>query len=142
MKEIKEFIEKHNTLTLATGKKHDIFAAALFYVATEKGNSLLFVSNPKSDHIVNLNENPRCAATIQENNLDWERIKGVQLRGEIEIAEDKCWEQYLGKFDYISKSKTLTKAMEKVKLYKLNIGWARFIDNSKGFSNKLEHNYR
>ena len=141
MKEISKFIEKHNTLTLATVKKHDIYAAALFYVSVDKGSSLIFVSNPKSEHIKNLNYNQKCAATIQENNLDWENIKGIQLKGSIEIADDKYWEDYLTTFEYISKSETLTKAMKKVKLYKLEISWARFIDNSKGFGNKKEYDY-
>ena len=141
MKEISKFIEKHNTLTLATVKKHDVCAAALFYVSVDQGTSLIFVSNPKSEHIKNLNYNQKCAATIQENNLDWENIKGIQLKGSIEIADDKYWEDYLTTFEYISKSETLTKAMKKVKLYKLEISWARFIDNSKGFGNKKEYDY-
>ena len=141
MKEIRKFIEKHNTLTLATVKKHDVCAAALFYVSVDQGTSLIFVSNPKSEHIKNLNYNQKCAATIQENNLDWENIKGIQLKGSIEIADDKYWEDYLTTFEYISKSETLTKAMKKVKLYKLEISWARFIDNSKGFGNKKEYDY-
>ena len=141
MNEISNFIEKHNTLTLATEKNHDVFAAALFYVSIEKGTSLLFVSNSKSDHIQNLKHNEKCAVTIQENNLDWENIKGVQLKGTIELASEKYWDEYLGKFQYISESETLTKAMKKVNLYKLKITWARFIDNSKGFGNKKEYNY-
>ena len=141
MKEISDFIKKHNTLTLATEKNHEVFAAALFYVSVDKGTSLLFVSNPKSDHIVNLEHNHKCAATIQENNLNWENIKGVQIKGEIKIADDKYWNSYLGEFNYISESETLTKAMKKVKLYKLKISWARFIDNAKGFGNKKEYNY-
>ena len=141
MKEISEFIEKHNTLTLATVKNHDVCAAALFYVSVDNGTSLIFVSNPKSEHIKNLDYSQRCAATIQENNLDWENIKGIQIKGSIEIADDKYWENYLKTFEYISKSETLAKAMKKVKLYKFDIDWARLIDNSKGFGNKKDNDY-
>ena len=141
MKEISEFIEKHNTLTLATVKKHDVCAAALFYVSVDQGTSLIFVSNPKSEHIKNLDYSQKCAATIQENNLDWENIKGVQIKGNIMAADDKYWENYLTTFEYISKSETLAKAMKKVTLYKLEINWARFIDNAKGFGNKKEYEY-
>ena len=141
MKEISKFIEKHNTLTLATVKKHDVCAAALFYVSVDQGTSLIFVSNPKSEHIKNLDYSQKCAATIQENNLDWENIKGVQIKGNIMTADDKYWENYLTTFEYISKSETLAKAMKKVKLYKLEINWARFIDNAKGFANKKEYEY-
>ena len=141
MKEISKFIEKHNTLTLATVKKHDVCAAALFYVSVDQGTSLIFVSNPKSEHIKNLDYSKKCAATIQENNLDWENIKGVQIKGNIMTADDKYWENYLTTFEYISKSETLAKAMKKVTLYKLEINWARFIDNAKGFGNKKEYEY-
>jgi len=141
MKDISRFIEKHNTLTLATERNHEVFAAALFYVSIDNGKALIFVSNPKSDHIRNLEKNQACAATIQENNLDWEKIKGIQIKGEIETAKDKYWEIYLKEFDYISRNETLKKAMEKVQLYKLKIKWARFIDNTKGFGNKNEIEY-
>ena len=70
MKEITTFLQKHNTLTLATERNHEVFAAALFYVSVDNGKALIFVSNPQSDHIKNIENNKKCAATIQENNLD------------------------------------------------------------------------
>ena len=141
MKDINKFIQKHNTLTLATERNHEVFAAALFYVPVDNCEALVFVSNPKSDHIKNIEYNSKCAATIQENNLDWNNIKGIQIKGEIKLAKEEYWEIYLKEFDYISSSETLKKAMEKVKLYKLKIKWARFIDNAKGFGNKKETEY-
>ena len=141
MKEITTFLQKHNTLTLATERNHEVFAAALFYVSVDSGKALIFVSNPQSDHIKNIENNKKCAATIQENNLDWEKIKGIQIRGTIELAKEKYWKIYLNEFEYISKSEKLKNAMKKVKLYKLNIKWARFIDNSKGFGSKNEIEY-
>ncbi|OIR23644.1 MAG: hypothetical protein BEU00_00180 [Marine Group III euryarchaeote CG-Epi3] len=139
MKEIREFIQKHNTLTLATERNHDVFAAAVFYVPVNNCKSLLFVSNPKSDHITNLEYNSKCAVTIQENNLNWEKIKGIQIKGEVVNAKEEYWKSYLNVFDYISSNKTLKKAMEKVTLYELKINWVRLIDNSKGFGNKKEY---
>ena len=141
MKGINKFIQNHNTLTLATERNHEVFAAALFYVPVDNCKALIFVSNPKSEHIKNLEYNAKCAATIQKNNLDWEKIKGIQIKGNIEIAKDNYWEEYLNEFDYISKSNTLKEAMKKVKLYKLKIEWTRFIDNTKGFGNKNEIKY-
>jgi len=141
MMDINNFIQKHNTLTLATERNHEVFAAALFYVPVDNCEALVFVSNPKSDHIKNIEYNSKCAATIQENNLDWKNIKGIQIKGEIKLAKEEYWEIYLKEFDYISSSETLKKAMEKVKLYKLKIKWARFIDNAKGFGNKKETEY-
>ena len=141
MRDINKFIQNHNTLTLATERNHEVFAAALFYVPVDNCEALVFVSNPKSDHIKNLEYNTKCAVTIQKNNLDWEKIKGIQIKGEIETAKDEYWDFYLEEFDYISNNETLKKAMKKVQLYKLEIKWARFIDNSKGFGNKNEIEY-
>ena len=141
MRDMNNFIQNHNTLTLATVRNHEVFAAALFYVPVDNCEALIFVSNPKSDHIKNLEYNSTCAATIQENNLDWEKIKGIQIKGEIEIAKEKYWKIYLNEFDYISSNETLKNAMKKVQLYKLKIKWSRFIDNSKGFGNKKEIEY-
>ena len=141
MKNINKFIQKHNTLTLATESNHEVCAAALFYVPVDNCEALVFVSNPKSDHIKNIEYNSKCAATIQENNLDWKNINGIQIRGEVKLAKEEYWEIYLKEFDYIYSSETLKMAMEKVKLYKLKIKWARFIDNSKGFGNKKETEY-
>ena len=141
MRHISEFIKKQNTLTLATEKNHDVFAAALFYVPIKNSKSLLFVSKPNSEHMKNLELNRKCAASIQENNLDWRKIRGVQLKGTVNKAEQKHWKDYLDKFNYISKSDVLTNAMKKVVLYELKINWIRFIDNSEKFGNKLEMKY-
>jgi uncharacterized protein YhbP (UPF0306 family) len=56
------------------------------------------------------------------------------------LAEDSEWDIYFEKFPYVKNNKILAKSLEKVKLYKFIISWVRFIDNSKGFGNRLEFN--
>jgi hypothetical protein len=80
----------------------------------------------------------RCAVTIQNDGLDWEIIKGLQLKGYVELANENDWKIYFDKFPYIKDNKTLSKSLEKVKLYKFIFSWARLIDNSKGFGNRFE----
>ena len=60
MDDIQKFIENHNTMTLATHGKGGTGAAAVFYAIIKKSASLVFVSNPESDHIKNLEINKMC----------------------------------------------------------------------------------
>ena len=135
------FQEVHNTLTLATHGKDGAGAAAVFYAIIKKSASLVFVSNPESEHIKNLEINKMCAATIQDDGQEWKEIKGLQLKGEINQANEKYWENYLRKYPYIRTNEELSKALEKVNLYEFRITWTRLIDNTKGFGNRTEITY-
>ena len=127
-------------MTIATVGKENASAAAVFYTPIKESRSLLFVSNEKSEHIINCKENSSCAATIQEDGLEWNVIKGLQIKGEINLAEEKYWTNYFEKYPYIKSDKVLSEALEKVKLYEFRIKWIRMIDNSKGFGNREEYN--
>ena len=141
MDDIQKFIEHHNTMTLATNGKEGIGAAAVFYASIKKSTSLIFVSNPESEHIKNLEMNRKCAATIQDDGLDWEAIEGAQMKGEVNTADEKYWESYFERYPYIKSSETLSKALKKVNLYEFRISWARLVDNTKGFGKKTEMTY-
>ena len=141
MDNIQEFMENHNTITLATQGMDGTGAAAVFYTTIKKSTSLVFVSNPESEHIKNLEINKMCAATIQDDGLEWKEIKGLQLKGEINQANEKYWENYLRKYPYIRTNEELSKALKKVNLYEFRITWVRLIDNTKGFGNRTEVNY-
>ena len=127
-------------MTIATVGKKNASAAAVFYAPIKESKSLLFVSNEKSEHIMNCKENSHCAATIQEDGLEWSVIKGLQIKGDINTADKKYWTNYFEKYPYIKADETLSKALENVKLYEFKIKWIRMIDNSKGFGNKIEYN--
>ena len=141
MERVKKFINEHNTLTLATSNNNKPAAAAVFYTYVKDENLLLFVSSKKSEHIENCKEKPDCAATIQEDGLEWSKIKGVQIKGKLILAEEKYWELYFEKYPYIKTDNELAKALEKVNLYKLKINWVRLIDNAKGFGNREEYEF-
>ena len=141
MEPLQKFILEHNTMTLATVGNKVASAAAVFYLPIKNNTSLIFVSKPESEHILNCKMEPRCAATIQDDGLAWEVIKGAQLKGIISIAEENYWTNYFQKYPYTKSNKTLSKTLEKVKLYEFKIEWARLIDNSKGFGNKEEYNF-
>ena len=141
MDDIQKFMHNHNTMTLATHGKNGMGAAAVFYTTIKKSASIIFVSSPESDHIKNLEKNKKCAATIQDDGLEWKEIKGLQLKGEINQADERYWKNYFRKYPYIKTNEELSKALEKVNLYEFRITWARLIDNTKGFGNRTEITY-
>ena len=141
MEDIQKFIRNHNTMTLATYGKKGIGAAAVIYAPSKEGISRFFVSNPKSAHIINLENNNKCAATIQEDGLKWDMIKGLQVKGSVTEAKKEYWEIYFGRFPYIKEDKILSKALEKVSLYELQISWARLINNEIEFGKRTEIRY-
>jgi len=140
MDSVKKMIRKHNTMTIATSRKDNSSAATVFYAPTNKGDSLIFVSSSKSEHILNSKINPNCAAAINKDGLEWEKIKGLQLKGKIELAEQKHWKTYFRRYPQIQFSKELTIALGKVDLYLFKISWIRLIDNSKNFGDRKEFN--
>src|ERR1041385_7813517 len=80
-----DYMESHNTMTLATTHGESPWAATVFYASD--GLKLYFFSAPDSRHCQNLAVNPRVAVTIQEDYHDWRRIKGIQLEGRVALVE-------------------------------------------------------
>ena len=117
METLQKFILEHNTMTLATVGNKVASAAAVFYAPIKNNTSLIFVSSPESEHILNCKMEPHCAVTIQDDGLRWEIIKGAQLKGEVYVADKKYWMNYFEKYPYIKSDETLSKVLEKVKIY-------------------------
>jgi uncharacterized protein YhbP (UPF0306 family) len=138
------YLRDHHVLTLATHGGEGLWAAAVFYVSD--GFTLYFLSSPASRHCLNLAQNPRVSATIQEDYADWPEIKGVQLEGAAgEISGDeetRARKLYGEKFPVVGKlaqaPAAIVKAMAKVRWYKLVPERLYFIDNSAGFGHRDE----
>ncbi|MBI2485909.1 MAG: pyridoxamine 5'-phosphate oxidase family protein [Deltaproteobacteria bacterium] len=76
-----EFLKNHHTMSLATSRDNDPYAASLFYANYEF--TIYFLSNPKSDHSLNLSGNPNVAITINKDYSEWRLIKGLQIKGKV-----------------------------------------------------------
>jgi len=87
-KTVIEYLNSHNTMTVATAHNDIPWAATVFYA--NDGFILYFISNPSiSLHCQNIARNPRVAATVYEDYPlkdpdDWRKVKGIQVEG---IAE-------------------------------------------------------
>ena len=138
------YLREHRVMTLATHGTAGVWAAAVFYA--NDGFDLIFLSSPASRHCGNLAENPRIAATIQEDYADWPEIKGVQLEGVArEIGgtrEEQARHLYGEKFPIIRRLAqapvAIARAMGKVRWYEVVPERLYFIDNSAGFGHRDE----
>jgi hypothetical protein len=100
---------------------------------------LYFVSETKTRHALNIEENFSVGVTISEDHRDWLTIQGIQLDGTCEVLgavqAARPLALYVKKFPFVA---TLGAAMAKVKFFKITPRWVRFIDNTRGFGFKEE----
>lgn len=146
-RQILNYMETHNTMTLGTCQGDLPWAATVFYASEEL--RLYFFSAPDSRHCANLAANPRVALTIQEDYRDWREIKGIQIEGKV-VSVDSVLERtkamaiYAGKYPEIIKifanpaSGALYRAFLKVKFYCVIPERVLYIDNEQGFGKREE----
>ena len=145
--QILDYMQAHNTMTLATSSGDVPWAATVFYASDEL--RLYFFSAPDSRHCQNLAGNARVAVTIQEDYHDWRQIKGIQLEGAVTLVDGvlekaKAMAVYARKYPQVIKlfldpgSGVFYKAFLKVKFYCVIPQKVFFIDNEQGFGKRQE----
>jgi uncharacterized protein YhbP (UPF0306 family) len=145
--QILDYLETHNTMTLATCSGDVPWAATVFYASNDL--QLYFFSVPDSRHCQNLAANLRVAVTIQEDYRDWRKIKGIQLEGTVTavdglVEKAKAMAVYARKYPEIIKlftnpaSGLFYQAFLKVKFYCIIPERLFFIDNEQGFGKRQE----
>lgn len=139
--EVAEFLAAHHVMTLATQGAAGPWAAAVFYVPD--GDDLVFLSSPSSRHCTDLAADPRCAATIQAETLEWRSIRGIQLEGEVaELQGDdrsRAQARYAEKFPFVRPGgmpAAIAAAFARVHWFRLRVSRLYFIDNSRGFGHR------
>ena len=141
---VADYLAGHHVMTLATQSETGPWAAAVFYASD--CCSLIFLSSPTSRHCLNLAQDDRCAATIQEDYRDWAQIKGIQLEGRVsQLAgeeERRAQQLYGEKFPIVGAPANvppaIAKALAKVRWFRLVPEQFHFIDNSRGFGHRDE----
>ncbi|MBK8762047.1 MAG: pyridoxamine 5'-phosphate oxidase family protein [Sulfuritalea sp.] len=142
--EVAAYLAGHHVMTLATHGPEGPWAAAVFYAWT--GRDLVFLSAPATRHARNLEQDNRCAATIQDDTADWKAVKGIQIEGRVErLAEEdakRARQAYAEKFPIIGPlakiPPAIAEALAKITWYRLLPTRMYFIDNSKGFGHRGE----
>jgi uncharacterized protein YhbP (UPF0306 family) len=145
--QVLDYLQSHNTMTLATCADEVPWAATVFYASEEW--KLYFFSMPQSRHSQNLAANRRVAVTIQEDYKDWRRIKGIQLEGkglpvDSALEKTKAMAVYARKYPEVIKlfttpgSGVFYQAFLKVKFYCVVPEKIFYIDNEQGFGKRQE----
>lgn len=147
---IKEYLVAHNTVTLASCSTNGPWAAAVFFVS-DANLTLYFKSDPKTRHMRDILDDPRVAATVQDDGQAWQSIRGLQLLGTCRgvDADDasRVNDLYLEKFPFLDAltddssdkdERILAERVRKTPFYQLCPRWIRLIDNTGGFGHKIE----
>jgi len=138
--QVRAFLAERHILTLATVGPDGRPQAADLYYAEADDLTLYFVSAPSSRHVANLAPNPRVAATIHADSIQWRDIRGLQLEGtctRVAAAERAdAWARYMAKFPFVLADAALARALQKVDVYRITPQWLRWIDNTA----RLGHN--
>ncbi len=143
---IRTYLKNHDTMVLATvaagGRPQ---AAPVFYC--EIGFDLYFMSDPDSDHCLNLARNPWAAATVTDDGQNWTEIQGLQLEGMAgqvadPILKARAMTSYLAKFPFAApllvKNSGAFQKTGKARLYRFRPGRISMTDNRVAFGHREE----
>lgn len=158
--QVLDYLQRHNTMTIATCAGREPWAAAVFYV--NDGFLLYFLSDPGSDHCRQLTDNPTVALTIHEDYRDWREIKGLQIRGVAELLADEAeireaWRLYLAKYPFVADwqrrlahlpgvagllelagAAGAARRLDAVRFYRVRALRVLYTDNARGFGHREE----
>lgn len=88
MDDLLEFLKEHNVMCLATGHEEGPHATPVFYALVEDPLELIFLSDPKTRHMKEAEENPQASAGIYLETEKIGLIRGAQIWGKIFLPED------------------------------------------------------
>lgn len=142
--EIGDYLTGHHVASLATQGVDGPWAAAVFYAWVD--GTLIFLSAPTTRHACNLEADPRCAATIQDDTGDWKAVKGIQIEGRVERLQGDAAAlaraRYAEKFPLVSSlaaiPSPIAEALARIAWYRLVPARLCYIDNAKGFGHRDE----
>jgi len=149
--QIRDYINAHDTLTLASTYKGHAWVTPLFY-QIDSDLRLYFISDPATRHIQNALKNPAVAVSIFDQKQAWQAIQGVQMDGHLAVVSDDNRRHvetlYCKKFPFIKNmleapvsdnAKQVKERYLASNFYVVTPDFVRFIDNKRGFGFKEEY---
>lgn len=133
-----QLLDETSTFTLATLDPDGAPRATPLFYAVD-GLSLVFLSDPNSQHCRNLQAHPRCSAALYPAVADWRALRGLQMRGRAHSLSATeaplALRLYLRRFPFAAE---LAQAVDAAAPYRFQPGWVRRIDNRLGFGFQQE----
>ncbi len=145
-REMLDYLETHNVMTIASCKGNVPWAAAVFYASDEF--ALYFFSSPRSRHGMNMTANRVVSAAIHEDYRDWREIRGIQLEGRVERLRSlklqaHFWKVYEKKFPFVKEffkpgglRDLLQAKLKGIGLYRMVPQAVYYLDNRRGFGHR------
>lgn len=128
-----------SAMSLATVDGQGLPYAANVYVAPDERLRLYFLSNPESAHVQHLLRQPTVAMTAYAPIRMWQRVRGIQMRGQCEPLPDDqfaaAWAIYVGKYPHINE---IHEQIRTLRFYRLTPRTLRWIDNSRHFGFRVD----
>ena len=147
---IRQMLEAHNTITLATCGDGEPWAASLFF-ASDTDLNLYFVSDYRTRHARDIGDGADVVATVNADCAEWSGVKGLQIAGFAETVDGlermNALRHYLLKFSDVkalfeapkgADEETIAQRLKAASMYRIKPRWIRLIDNSMWFGYKLE----
>lgn len=123
------FLKRHHVLTLATADEGMPYCSNAFYCYDAERNLLIFTSDMTTRHAQQMQRNPHVAASVVLETKVVGRVRGLQLCGTAERADEAARRAYLRRFPYA--------ALAELTLWAITPGFMKFTDNTLGFGKKL-----
>jgi uncharacterized protein YhbP (UPF0306 family) len=144
-----DLIESQSTMTLATAKAREAWAAPVYFVYSD--TSFYFFSDPASRHIQESQASGQASSAISAKASSWVEIRGIQMSGRIELVPAgfeaiEAVKAYSKKFpfvkDFFSSGQLLDPAAFakrfRVKLYRFKPDLIYYLDNGIRFGFREE----
>ena len=135
---LQSFMSERISMSLATTSPAGSSRVADVYFVSDDDLNLYFYSDPASRHTRNIQRDPRVAATMRVESMDWHDIRGVQVEGLAEQMDDpadrdQAWRLMCVKFPFYE---SFTDVVVHLGMYRVTPHWIRWIDNSVSFGHK------
>ena len=147
---VRELLESHNTISLATCHDGKPWNASLFF-ASDRHLNVYFVSDYRTRHARHLDESNVAVAAINADCALWADVRGLQIEGRVHVTSGtervNALRHYLGKFRDVKalfeaprddNEQTIAERLKAANMYCLKPNWIRMIDNSRWFGYKQE----
>lgn len=129
---IAKFIESQHILTLGVNGENGAYLCSCFYVFL-KPNLIIVAFGDDSYHSRVIKSDSRVFINIALDTKIVGKIQGLQASGIISLADNQIDKKtYISRFAYAR--------LMSLNLYKIELKWLKFTDNTLGFGKKIELN--
>ena len=102
--DIKAFLDSHHCARIAITDGKNPYASTMYYVTN--GLRMYFETNPDAQKLHIISANPNISITVDEDYLDWKKIKGIQIFGKAkavpEARSSRINQHFMDKFPHLN----------------------------------------